>query len=276
MVDKKTCGIITFENCENRLKDSVASSRIRGDWLVKYWEEAEIYRPGKKYDILIFQKAYWREMLAGFKGLKIFDICDPDWLHGRPIVEAINFCDAITCSTELLADELRKMTNKKVKVIPDRLDLDLYKKHKVHKGNIKKAVWFGYSTNFGQLPQIIQTLKRNGIRLMIIADKELPETDFRKWSLDTFNEDFLENDICILPDNTLYDPMFKYKSNNKEITSWALGMPVAKTIYDIRKFMCDFDRNVEAEKRRKEVKEKYDIKFSVKEFKELINNLKNG
>ena len=34
------------------------SSRIRCEWVVKHWKEAEEYQIGKNYDVIIFQKIY--------------------------------------------------------------------------------------------------------------------------------------------------------------------------------------------------------------------------
>ena len=73
-------GIVTFEKFHGRKTNSIGSSRIRAYNLVKYWEEASIYKHAKKYDVLIFQKAYWIEMAKKFEGIKILDLCDPDFL----------------------------------------------------------------------------------------------------------------------------------------------------------------------------------------------------
>ena len=47
------------------------SSRIRGDWVIKHWPAAEVYRDGVEYDAIVFQKAYWHKKARTFKGLKI-------------------------------------------------------------------------------------------------------------------------------------------------------------------------------------------------------------
>ena len=37
-----------------------------------------------------------------FEGIKILDICDPDWVDGASIVETCNFMDNCPCSSEEL------------------------------------------------------------------------------------------------------------------------------------------------------------------------------
>ena len=69
-------GICTMEKFDNRVVNSVGSSRIRVRWLLKYWPEAEEYIIGKEYDVLIFQKVYWKPMMQSFEGIKILDICE--------------------------------------------------------------------------------------------------------------------------------------------------------------------------------------------------------
>ena len=104
-------GYYLFEDVHG--KANAASSRMRGHWMVKHWPEAEIYKRGKKYDVMIFQKVYFPEFSEVFKGFKILDICDPDWLN--PIarfIEMIESVDALTCPTESIAEALRNFTDK--------------------------------------------------------------------------------------------------------------------------------------------------------------------
>ena len=63
--------ILTMEKSENREPGSVGSSRIRGEWLWKYWDEAEEYGIGKRYSAIIFQKVYDKKYLIPFEGIKI-------------------------------------------------------------------------------------------------------------------------------------------------------------------------------------------------------------
>ena len=97
---KMKIGIYTFEQFESRQRNSVGSSRIRGQWLVNHWPEAELFKIAKKYDIVIYQKAYFLEHAKLFDGIKILDMCDPDWLEHKPVKQMIDLCDAVTTSSE--------------------------------------------------------------------------------------------------------------------------------------------------------------------------------
>ena len=70
-------------------------------------------------------------------------------------------------------------------------------------------------------------------------------------------------------------PRGQYKSNNKVTKAWALGMPVARMSEDLERFLDPEERKKEAELRLKEVKEKWDVKTSVSEMKQLIEDIKN-
>ncbi|KKM88237.1 hypothetical protein LCGC14_1260820, partial [marine sediment metagenome] len=140
--------IITFQRKHGRRHGSIGSSIIRGDWIVKHWPEAELWSEGAPSDVLIFQKAYWQEMMQTYEGIKILDLCDPDWLSGDlELVKISKMVDAITCSSQGIYDFISKIVDIPVKFIPDRLDLDFFDLHKEHVGRAKNVVWFGYSHN---------------------------------------------------------------------------------------------------------------------------------
>lgn len=279
--------IYTMEIYENRQKNSVGSSRIRGTWLTRYWPEVELFKIGKKYDFCIFQKAYHLDYMRVFPGIKILDLCDPDWLDGKPIMESIEICDAVTTSTEPLAEYLRTMTDKPVLCIPDRLDLAEHTQTKVHEGPAKKAVWFGYHNNQVLLDPALPTLKRLGLTLTVISDlpyypsvkaQNIDDNWVKenvtniKYDPETANDDIINSgDVVLNP--RLEDGRFKYKSNNKTLTAWALGMPVAQDSEELERFLDPEERKREAVIRRKEVEEKWDVRFSVESYKKLLSEL---
>lgn len=267
-------GFILFDNVGG--KKDAASSRLRGRNLMKYWPEAEEFVQGENYDVVIFQKVYQYEMAKQFKCIKILDICDPDWMDGARIVEFIGYMDAITVPTKEMKDYLDQLTDKPVVIIPDRQDLKFNDKIKVHKGIAKKVVWFGYSGNSTILKGTEFILKKCNLDLTVISDlrRPYPYADKNiKWKLETVNDEILRNDIVLMPQST--KGRFKYKSNNKTTKSWALGMPVANTPEDIVRFLSAKERQRESEIRLKEVKEKWDVRLSVRELKDLIKKLKN-
>ncbi len=273
-------GIITMEKADNRVKNSVGSSRIRARWLLPYWLEAEEYQIGELYDILIYQKVYWEEMMDNFKGIQIMDLCDPDWLEGKDVFKYIDMADATVTSTQALADYIKKLRpNKKIICIPDRVDIGKHQSKRHHSGVAKKAVWFGYSGNAHYLERTFDSLIERGLELTIISDKpyeaslafqtlKLKNTTYEYPKV---HQDIIENDIVLMPEPT--DERGKYKSNNKTLTAWALGMPVATTPEDLDKYEEELERNKEVAIRMEEIKKKWDVKISVEEYRQLIGDI---
>lgn len=264
-----TTGFITFQNYHQRR--NIGSSRIRAEWVAKYMKDAEIFQQGKKYDAIVFQKAYWKEMAREFTGKKILDICDPDWLDGAEVVAFSRHMDAITVPTQLLKEELERMTEKPVYIIPDREDLELITKRKEHSGKAKRVVWFGYHTNLHTLEGTFDTIAKLGLTLVAVTDGNLTTSicniENIKWD-DKADENILTADFALLPDNLT--GRGRYKSNNKTVHSWALGLPVAKTKNDMIRFLEEEERTKEADERWEQVKRDYDVKQSAKEMEQII------
>ena len=107
-------GIVLFEQMQG--ESNMGSSRIRGHWLIRAWNEdktidssLEVFQQGAKYDFIIFQKAYWLEYAEKFEGIKILDICDPDWLAGSCVKRMTDCVDGVTTSSQVLADSLKEI-----------------------------------------------------------------------------------------------------------------------------------------------------------------------
>lgn len=271
-------GFLLFEQFHNRIE--IGGSRLRGHWYIRNWKEAELFQQGAKYEVIIFQKVYMLEYVKVFKGIKILDICDPDWLDTCPIKEVIDNCDAITVSSEGLKEAIEQFTDKPVVFIPDRQDLSFHNKQKVHtKEKAKNVIWFGYSHNAKVLDLTIATLRKLNLELTVLSDCRPPYTKADKnikyeyenpeWN---FNDVILEHDFVLLPEDTR--PRGKFKSTNKTLTAWTLGLPVAKTKEDVIRFLDPEERKKESELRLKEVREKWDIKQSIKQMQDLINKIK--
>jgi len=271
-------GFVTFEQYHR--KANIGSTRIRCEWPVKYWDDAEIYHIGRKYDALIYQKCYWVEHAKQFEGIKILDLCDADWLSwGYAIVEMIENVDAITCSSRAIAEFIVNVTDKPVWVIPDRLDLDAIIPKKEHEGELKKVVWFGYQHNQEQIGPAIPALIKRDLELIVISEKPYIVPSYGKkleitnlpWSNEHWQKDIQKGDAILCPNNK--KGRFYYKSDNKVIQAWALGMPVAVIDKDLDKFSSQEARRSESEMRLKEVVKSYNVKDSVKEYKELIDEI---
>ena len=169
--------------------------------------------------------------------------------------------------------------------MPDRLDLKELEggTKKEHIDEAKWVVWYGYSTNFEMLGGIEHHLKKNNLGLIIISDGEYHlqegynETEIPlkniKWAAETVNENIKLGDMVVNP--TSKKGKWKFKSNNKTIMAWGLGMPVAFTPEDFERFKDPIERTKEAKLKQQEVKEEWDIKISINEYKKLINSLIN-
>lgn len=234
--------------------------------------QAEVFVQGKKYDVLIFQKVYWKEMAKSFEGLKILDICDPDWLEGIGIMSTIENVDMITCSTEELAKDLRRLVKKPVIVIPDRIDLEVLPPPKVHKGEATKAVWFGYSSNMEVLDQAVPFLKKEGYSLTVISDGNYQSMDCEieniKWDKDTVHEEIQKCDVALLP--RIRKGRYVYKSNNKAMLAWALGVPVAENLNELKQYKSEEARIDTTLHELFKVKKLYDVSLSAKQLYEII------
>ncbi len=271
-----------MEKFDNRVKNSVGSSRIRGRWLWESWDEADEYMIGETADVMIFQKVYWKKMKQSFDGIKILDLCDPDWLEGKPVLEFADMCDAVTTSTEALADYIRRIRPEMiVKCIPDRIYLPEHTPRvAVHEGPIKSAVWFGYHHNTHYLFKTFDELIKRGIELTIVSQNPFkPPVGYRNlvvnnvpYAYPGIHEELVKHDVVVMPTRD-DDERGRFKSNNKALTAWALGVPVAQSKDDLAKFMDPHARQEEADKRLEEIKVKWDVKYSVEELKELLLSL---
>jgi len=267
------------------------STRIRVNSLLKYWPEASLYKYGENPDILIFQKVYTNQdylFPVHFKGVKILDICDPDWLMGTPIKQTVDAMDAITCPTKPLADFLRQLTDKPIVVIPDRWDMSIIPKPKNHRNKAKTIAWFGYRHNAETLKPALSLINDLNLKLLVLADDnplvwqwlhgEIGDKfrdnnyEFIKYEEETFYKNLQQADFCIFPPGDR--PQDIYKSNNKTIKSILAGLPVANNADDINNFLEPEKRTAWINKRYNETVRDYDCRQSVKQYKELIDELK--
>lgn len=271
-------GFLGFEDFHG--KSNIGSTRIRAQWLIDNWPEAERFMMGQKYDVVVFQKVYWVEYAEAFDGIKILDICDPDWMDwGNRVKQMLDLCDACTCNTEETAKFIRNIAKPgfPVYVVPDRLDIQTLPAPKKPTDNPTKTVgWYGYSHNYEVLAACIQPLIKLGIeRLVVISDKpfHMPAQAMDKIELanypytpETINRDIQECDVILNPQ--LQKGRWKYKSNNKTILAEALGVPVAHTDKELKELMT-------AEQRKQahkydQVRQYYDVIHSVEEMKRVI------
>ena len=275
-MDKKNMKIamLSMEKYDNRRAESVGSSRIRCRWVMKYDKRIEEFKNGFHYDAVIYQKAYWDQHMRAYNGIKIFDLCDPDWMEGKPITEVGELVDGFTVPTEPLAKFIRQLTDKPVLVIPDRIDPEEHVPVKAeHIGKARSVVWFGYSSNQVVLDQCLVFLKSKLLQLVVISERNYPDADVNvAWDYRTINEEITKHDFVLMPDYKT-NLRHSFKSPNKTLTSWALGMPVAVTPEDIERFMDPAERQKEADLRRAEVLEKHHSRQSGQEYVIFIEDI---
>lgn len=278
-------GILTFEKFLG--KKDIGSSRIRGHWIVEAWKKAgedigdcEIFKFGVKYDAVIFQKAYFVEYAKQFQGVKILDICDPDWMHWSfKFKEMIDECDAVTCSSQELVNSISKFTDKPVYFIPDRVQLENLPEPKKQVGETKTLVWFGYSTNFPILDSAIKLIQDLKMDLIVISDGIYAQPSAFKikvsnlpWS-QHYLEDIQRGDVVINPKHS--KGKWKFKSDNKTSIAKALGVPVAHDGSELKNFLTEEQRQQASLEGLEEVKRAFDIKLSVIDYKNVIKDILN-
>jgi hypothetical protein len=273
--------VLTFEKFHGREKGKIGSSIIRGDWLVNNWPEAKLWTNGQKSDVMIYQKVYWKDHMKSFKGKKILDLCDPDWMCDDFLIKEIEpYIDAITCSTDALTNIIKQYVNIPVITIPDRLDFNSFPKEvKHHEKNAEIVCWFGYVHNADQLlNMILPAVSKNKLKLHVIGNRDFIPLNYYGvnilnivWEYTTAYNHIRNCDFVLNPN--FMEKNFKFKSNNKTIISWALGNPVAISVEDVEKFIDPNERNKEVLMRQKELHELYDIKLSVNQYVKLIESL---
>ncbi len=251
-------------------RKGIGSSRIRGRWVIEHLNnlnnlknlknlkkkqvEVEEFIQGKNYDVVVYQKAYWKEHARAFKGIKVLDICDPDWLEGAEVASFANEMDLITVPTDKMKESLEKFTKKPIHILPDSVNFDVLPKPKEHTGRAKSVVWFGYSGNADVLYPTLPLLKEKGLKLIVVSDGHFNsrqcEVENVKWEEETCDLEYQKADFALLPEKKT--ERFSFKSNNKTIHALALGLPVAKTPKDVERFIYP-------EERKKELREKQEF-----------------
>jgi len=226
--------IVPWEKWNGRAFGSIGSSMIRSRWLAEQWPDAFEWSHGAQFDALILQKCYWMDMVKDFRGPKILDMCDPDWMKSEAtscrLVEMSEYIDAITCSTDELSGVIRRIVRHiPVITIPDRLNLEYFTVKKQHVERAKSVVWFGYYHKAVEvLNRVMPSLKARNLSLYVVSNTEfIPDNDHGvevsniAWTPTNAFMDIQNGDFVINPPSVLRD--LRFKSNNKTLIAWALG-----------------------------------------------------
>lgn len=282
-------GWLTFDR--DRSSES-GSTRIRAKNVIKYGNNHHIFKVGAKYDAVIFQKYYWHDYARLYDGIKVLDLCDPDWLSGSPTIDLMRLLqdvDGVAVNTPQMLSWVTRVTDKPCIVVPDRHDLEYMKEKKNHSGRAQSVVWFGYSHNASVLKPYVTKLMELGLRLTIISDKFVtvsgsnPEfkdmETFVKYPSDgkggtdvaKMNKELIKHDIALLPVRRHVQD--QYKSNNKPTHAWMVGLPVASWGDDLDLFLDEEARKKDQLEHYDSTRQEYDCKLSVKQYEEFIEKL---
>ena len=276
-------GIIPFVYFKY-IQRTVGSTFLRVDRLVANDAGFEKWVHGKEYDNLIFQKAYWLQMMQLFKGPKILDLCDPDWMELQVDIRGLgDHVHAVTCSSDELTQLLRSyFPDKTVEHVPDRLDLKIFPSPRnVHQGKAQKAVWFGYIRNaYETLPQLLPAIRETGLQLRIIANLPYAEKndmlkmnpEFLYYDQSTAYEQIKEADILLNPRSD--KAFYRFKSNNKSLIGWKLGLPVAATNGDVMRLMNPDERNREVSLMHPVIEKEYAIEKTAEQYRDIIGRIR--
>lgn len=300
-------------------RNYLASSRIRGHWLSKYWDEvddnfypsdygydpkdsAEFFKLKtqltnlEKYDTIIMNKTYEPDLVKELRKrgkIVILDMCDPDWKEPHSDINRINKCrdtmaevDAIVVNGALMQYTVSKMfPDKRVYVIPDRLDLEWHKPKKNHHNKeLKSICWYGYSANLRVLEPYMKDIIEMGLNITVYSDKSFEslviptkrdvsqQYAYRFWDIHTINRDIVKHDAVFVGEDKVKS-LSQWKSNNRVLTGYALKMPVAYDIKDLIRLKSKRKRINDAETGYGWVRDGFNIRLSVRDYKKIIKEL---
>lgn len=271
-------------------KGEAGSTRIRAHNLIKYWPEADLYKYGEKPDVMIYQKVYTTfeyKFQQHFPGIQILDVCDPDWKESPDIFikETIDAMDAVVVPTKAMRDYLIQMTDTPIRIIKDRFDLSEFPAPKKHISPAKTVVWFGYSHNAESIRFAIPSIENRNLDLIVISNEDPAcyrwansSKDFKEhYKFIKFNhpkayQDLQQADICIMMGG--FRPLDIFKSENKTVQAQLLGLPVVTNAEELDALMEPEARNKHIDTIYDKLKQDYDCRKSVEEYKELIDEIK--
>ncbi len=222
-----------------------ASARMRCYWPAKYMRNAEVVEKrlmpaAPNADTMIWQKLVDYEFIRAYPNRRHYwDVCDPSWWWGpyaaREVADTVT---GVVVSSPALRDDFNSWYGQdKAVCIPDRLDLEHFPVQRQHADTSPvRFIWFGLALNrisiFGQLANL-ERLVANGHRIELTILDNRPDEPFtvsdmfpirhKKWDVNTENAVIAAHDIALLPPYP--GPWGKVKSNNKQLTAWACGLP---------------------------------------------------
>ncbi len=294
----------------------LASSRIRGHYLSKYWDECDdcfypeeflqyegdFFNPINQmkvlrgYNVVILNKTYEHKLaklLQENNQIVIIDMCDPDHLSSHSskqrksdCLKTMKYADLIVVNSEELKKSVREVYKSQIEIIPDRIDLDSCQPQKEkHNETFRKIVWYGYSENLRVLEPYLKDIVDMGLEITIISDKFFENfflvgckhdpkelITFQVWRPERINKQIINRDAVFIGKDP--DPyLSKFKSDNRANLGYALGMPVAFDIKDLKSFWNCYAREYNAKKGQYRVRRYFDIRHSVSAYNKIIKKL---
>jgi hypothetical protein len=256
------------------------SVRLRAEWVCNHWPGAEVYdysQPFAGAQLYVFQKAYlvertrdWTEAAARWRDQGrcrlAFDLCDPDFLdyeHYRRMSRALPLFDFATVTTEAIAKWVERYLP--TYIIPDRVDMQalgaIGRKEDTGSTDKPRVVWAGYVHNVSAMDELRGAVEQLGLELTVMArEKPLPFDDF--WRA------VLEHDVLLNP--RLGVAPFSYKSDNKTLIGWALGMPVARNAQELEA-LCDPEWRAQVTRTwQDEIEQNWQVEKSVRQWEKIV------
>ncbi|MBU2249089.1 MAG: hypothetical protein KKD77_20245 [Gammaproteobacteria bacterium] len=218
-----------------------ASTRFRGEWPAEAIGGATVAKfdqPISQNDVYIWIKLCDTNRLQTLPGMHIWDLCDPTWwFNPDDARRALPLFKAIVCSCEGLAEDLRQWSGlENVYCIPDRVKIGHYNEKRQHREvEPVRFIWFGAYQNRMTLFGAFTNLERLAanhypIELTIVDDRPDQVWQFQHfpcyhlpWNLEKEARTIAAHDIALLP--SYPGAWGKVKSNNKELSAWACGLP---------------------------------------------------
>jgi hypothetical protein len=87
---------------------------------------------------------------------------------------------------------------------------------------------------------------------------------FVKWTEDGANAEIAKHDVALVPQRN------RYKSSNRSTTAWALGVVPVDAGHHLERVIDIDRRRREAELGRRLVEQEYDVRISVRQWKDLL------
>lgn len=213
----------------------MASARLRAYDIINNFQNSpdyflELYKPWKKYDLVIFQKkfnnkAFKLAQRLKKKGVKIIldinvNYYDITALSGKEthqhnqILKFTRIADGIITGTEYIKDYVKKLfPEKKIICIPENITDNFFSVSKKikEKNNDLKLMYVGYAVKAAEMLDIKKVLKKlrenYNFSLLLICDKNPKisingiRTKFIKYKQRKIHKQMLEGDIFIAPRN---------------------------------------------------------------------------